>query len=184
MTYLVIVQLFVLDNSHCKVSSKKMFLFTALGEKDIFAMPSRSKIENTAMDLLNELFGGTEDQEVEVFEEVNAVPTVKTFAQNLQEKIEMKTTPKPLDISPSNTKKLLKSEMALFEATQGQQRGELLTKLFLALKNIAPTSIASEQAFSVSASFISKIRSLLSDQAIDDLMFEKGYFANEGYFYN
>ena len=96
----------------------------------------------------------------------------------------MKTTPKPLDISPSNTKILLKSEMALFEATQGQQRGELLTKLFLALKNIAPTSIASEQAFSVSASFISKIRSLLSDQAIDDLMFEKGYFANEGYFYN
>ena len=74
--------------------------------------------------------------------------------------------------------------MALFEATQGQQMGELLTKLFLALKNIAPTSIASEQAFSVSASFISKIRSLLSDQAIDDLMFEKGYFANEGYFYN
>ena len=54
----------------------------------------------------------------------------------------------------------------------------------LALKNIAPTSIASEQAFSVSASFISKIRSLLSDQAIDDLMFEKGYFANEDYFYN
>ena len=97
-----------------------MSIFPAFGEIDIFAMPSRSKIENTAMDLLNELFGGTEDQEVEVFEEVNAVPTVKTFAQNLQEKIEMKTTPKPLDISPSNTKKLLKSEMALFEATQGQ----------------------------------------------------------------
>ena len=178
------LQVFLLDILHCKISSTRMSFFPAFGEKDIFAMPSRSKIENTAMELLNELFGVTEDEEVEVFEEVNEVPTVKTFAQNLQEKIEMKTTPKPLDISPSNTKILLKSEMALFEATQGQQRGELLTKLFLALKNIAPTSIASEQAFSVSASFISKIRSLLSDQAIDDLMFEKGYFANEGYFYN
>ena len=40
-------------------------------------MPSRSKIENTAMELLNELFGVTEDEEVEVFEEVNEVPTVK-----------------------------------------------------------------------------------------------------------
>ena len=54
-----------------------MSFFPAFGEKDIFAMPSRSKIENTAMELLNELFGVTEDEEVEVFEEVNEVPTVK-----------------------------------------------------------------------------------------------------------
>ena len=65
--------------------------------------------------------------------------------------------------------------MKLFEATNGQQRGELLQKLFVILKNIAPTSIA--------ANFVTKIRSKLSDQAIDDLCFEKGYFANESLSY-
>ena len=157
-------------------------LFLAFEEKNIFAMPSRYKIEKTATDLLQELFGEAESPEVEVFEtEVREVQTVKTFAQNLQEKIEMKTTPaKACEIVPS--KKSLKSEMALFEATN--QKGELLQKLFLVLKNISPTSIFSEQAFSISASFIPKVRSKLSDQAIDDLCFEKGYFANEGYSYN
>ena len=66
----------------------------------------------------------------------------------------------------------LKSEMKLFEATiNGQQRGDLLQKLFVILKNIAPTSIASEQSFSIAANFVAKIRSKLSDQAIDDLCF-------------
>ena len=52
-----------------------------------------------------------------------------------------------------------------------------------ALKNIAPTSIASEQTFSIATYFIPKKRSKLSDEAIDDLIFEKGYFENEGWKY-
>ena len=92
----------------------------------------------------------------------------------------MKTTPRMAEVLPSN--KSLKSEMNYYGTTG--QRGDNLQKLFLVLKNIAPTSIASEQAFSISANFIPKMRSLLSDQAIDDLCFEKGYFANEGYTYN
>ena len=60
-------------------------------------------------------------------------------------------------------KKSLKTEMALFEATGGKQMGEYLKMLFDALKNIAPTSIASEQAFSIATDFIPKKRSRLSD---------------------
>ena len=52
-----------------------------------------------------------------------------------------------------------------------------------ALKNIAPTSIASEQTFSIATDFIPKKRSKLSDEAIDDLIFEKGYFQNENWKY-
>ena len=43
--------------------------------------------------------------------------------------------------------------------------------------------LASEQSFSIAANFVTKIRSKLSDQSIDDLCFEKGYFANEGLSY-
>ena len=147
-------------------------------------MPSRYKIEKLATELLSELFGEVDNPDVELDEvqDIEAVPTVSTFAQNLQNKINMKTTRKAAEGLP--TKKSLKSEMQLFEATNGEQRGENLTKLFMVLKNIAPTSIASEQAFSISSNFITKIRSLLSDQAIDDLCFEKGYFANVGFMYN
>ena len=90
------------------------------------------------------------------------------------------------ELAPATTseheisKKSLQSEMAHFEITN--QRGDLLEKLFLVLKNIAPTSIASEQAFSIASNFIPKIRSRLSDQSIDDLVFEKGYFAKEDHY--
>ena len=49
-------------------------------------------------------------------------------------------------------------------------------KLYIILKNIAPTSVSSEQAFSVAGSFVPNRRSRLSD-----LCFEKSYFDNNGY---
>ena len=54
-------------------------------------------------------------------------------------------------------------------------------KLYIILKNIAPTSVSSEQAFSVAGSFVPNRRSRLSDESIDDLCFEKSYFDNNGY---
>jgi len=54
-------------------------------------------------------------------------------------------------------------------------------KLYIILKNIAPTSVSSEQAFSVAGSFVPNRRSRLSVESIDDLCFEKSYFDNNGY---
>ena len=62
-----------------------------------------------------------------------------------------------------------------------KQRGENLEKLLLVLKNIAPTSVYAEQAFSVASSFVPNRRSRLTDLSIDDLCFEKAYFDNNGY---
>jgi hypothetical protein len=64
--------------------------------------------------------------------------------------------------------------MSAFEASK--QRTGNLEKLYRALLNIAPTSVASERAFSVSGSFVSRRRKGLSNEAIDDLCFLKGYF--------
>ena len=149
-------------------------------------MPKRDKIEKLALKYLKEFFGDENNgPEVEVCEddeeeeEVDEnVPTASTFAQSLQEKIRAKTAPKNVD-ETETLAQTLKSEMRLFEATKGKQMGENLQKLFVMLKNIAPTSIASEQSFSIAANFVTKIRSCLSDQTIDDLCFEMGYFANE-----
>ena len=141
-------------------------------------MISRNELEKYAAELLSELFEEDEGSEVEIDETEEIQNTAATFADNLQQKIDEKLAPK---ITEAPIKKSLKTEMALFEATK--QMGENLKMLFDALKNIAPTSIASEQAFSIATDFIPKKRSKLSDQAIDDLIFEKGYFQNEGMSY-
>jgi hypothetical protein len=73
-----------------------------------------------------------------------------------------------------NNFKSLSKEMSAFEASK--QRTGNLEKLYRALLNIAPTSVASERAFSVSGSFVSRRRKGLSNEAIDDLCFLKGYF--------
>ena len=36
--------------------------------------------------------------------------------------------------------------------------------------------------FSIATSFVTKLRSKLNDQSIDDLQFEKDYFAKESYY--
>ena len=154
---------------------------SAFEEKDnIFTMISRNELETYATELLSELFEENEDSEVELHETDEIVSTASTFADNLQQKIDAKLTPKTSEIP---IKKSLKTEMALFEATGGKQMGEYLKMLKDALKNIAPTSIACEQAFSIATDLIPKKRSGLSDQAIDDLIFEKGFFENEGFSY-
>jgi hypothetical protein len=73
-----------------------------------------------------------------------------------------------------NTFKSLSKEMAAFEASKN--RTENLEKLYQALLNISPTSVASERAFSISGSFVSRRRSGLSNASVDDLCFLKGYF--------
>ena len=99
------------------------------------------------------------------------------FKEKLKKRIIQETNPVKNTGPP--TKKSLQSEMIHFENTG--QRGESLEKLFQVLKNIVPTSVAAEQAFSVAASFITSRRSRLSDKSIDNLCFEKAYFDNNGY---
>lgn len=139
-------------------------------------MPTRNELEKLATQLLNKLYG-EEELETESEEEDDVkVSTADTWAESLQADIEKGTNPITTNTPP--TKKSLQAEMALFEATNVM--GKNLEKLFLVLKNIAPTSVASEQAFSISGNFVTKLRSQLSDGSIDDLCFEKGYFAKEG----
>ena len=142
----------------------------------MFKMPSRYILEQTATKFLEELYGHVEEQEIEVCEQVDKVPSTSTFDEDEIAKELAPATYSECEIS----KKSLQSEMTHFEMTN--RRGDLLEKLFLILKNIAPTSIASEQAFSISSNFITKIRLRLSDQCIDDLVFEKGYFSKEDHY--
>ena len=54
-----------------------------------------------------------------------------------------------------------------------------LEKLYQALRSIPPTSVVSEQAFSISGSFVTKKRCRMSDDTLNDLCFLQGYFCNK-----
>ena len=141
-------------------------------------MPSRVTLEKTAHKYLKELYEiDDESEELEVCEQIEEEQGPKTMAQSLQDEIDRGTVPKSY-VQSEITNNALRSEMALFEATG--RRGDSLEKLFLSLKNIAPTSVFSEQAFSIAGNLITKYRNRLGDQAIDDLCFEKGYLLKEG----
>ena len=58
-------------------------------------------------------------------------------------------------------------------------RTPLLTKLFMALKTIPPSSIESERAFSVTGQYVTKIRSSLGDGSVDALVFLKTHYQNK-----
>ena len=78
---------------------------------------------------------------------------------------------------PSSFQTALKKEMDLFEASG--EKSKNLKRLYMILQNIAPTSCASERAFSTSNDFVSKKRSRLSDKSIDNLCFLKGIFKED-----
>ena len=106
-------------------------------------MPSRAVIEKLATKILTEKFdtkiddieGETSDEEEKI-----EISTASTFAQSLQEKINAKKKKTPnTSVETLPIKNVLKSEMKLYECSG--QKGELLTKVDLSLKNISPTSI-------------------------------------------
>lgn len=70
----------------------------------------------------------------------------------------------------------ISKEMNIFEVTG--KRTDNLEKLYNALMTIPPTSVESERAFSAAGLFITKIRSSLSDSAIDNLCFLKNFCKN------
>jgi len=67
----------------------------------------------------------------------------------------------------------VQKEMSLFE--NGGRRGDYLERTYSYLMTIKPTSVESERAFSSAGQFVTKIRSRLNDETLDELCFLKAY---------
>ena len=76
--------------------------------------------------------------------------------------------------SSSSLKDDIVKEMQEFEVNV--VLGENLQKSLAMLSSMKPTSIASEQAFSVAGQFVTKIRSNLGDETLDALCLLRAYF--------
>ena len=148
----------------------------------IFKVPTRSALESFAMKLIKRLFPSPEisvdkfDNEVEVALE-NQDEKKLSFEEQVKAKMNKFVTPKPVDLTTSQALKTLRKEMDIYEATN--EKSPNLKYLFEALKQISPTSVASERAFSCSGSIVTKKRSCLDDGTINDLCFLQGVFKNK-----
>jgi hypothetical protein len=70
--------------------------------------------------------------------------------------------------------KAIRKEITVFE--EEGIRGKYLQNCYDYLKNIKPTSVESERAFSASGNFVTKLRSLLEDNTLNALCFLRAHF--------
>jgi hAT family C-terminal dimerisation region len=73
--------------------------------------------------------------------------------------------------------KAIRKEIAVFE--EEEIRGKYLQNCYDYLKNIKPTSVESERAFSASGNFVSKLRSSLEDNTLNAFCFLWAHFKRE-----
>lgn len=159
----------------------------------ILSLPSKTVLQATAKKLFSKLFvedvaGTSADIEeldcicinVGAGTSVMTDPNISTTSElTLHQKLDAAITNVSRSEIPEDVSydvKNITKEMVIFEATK--KRTNNLEKLYNALMTIPPTSIESERAFSAAGLFVTKIRSKLSDGAIDNLCFLKNYYKN------
>jgi hypothetical protein len=116
-----------------------------------------------------------EENEMKIVPTYTTSKTDLTLKEKLQNEIEnsMKTI-NPEVYKESDLSKIIKQEMNLHEASS--TRGYNLENTYNNLLTIPPTSIEPERAFSASSYLCNKLRSTLSDETLDALLFLRFYF--------
>ena len=74
---------------------------------------------------------------------------------------------------------MIKQELNLFHDTDDQEKSKYLQALHEFLCAIPPTSVESEQCFSVTGLFAGKIRSRFGDDTLNALLFLRQHFKHE-----
>ena len=102
-----------------------------------------------------------------------------TRAQRLKRAIEKENNAHPKKVVSSIPPLVsdMKREFIYF-ANRGE-RTTRLEQLYCALKNIKPSSVDSERAFSITGMFLTKFRCRLSDDSIDALTFLRQHFIED-----
>lgn len=158
------------------ISLMKIFrdpnVLTLRCDDSFFKLESRKEILMTAQNLMLRLFkvSNALDTADEISDENMNLDW--TLDEKLNRSIE-KSTYSP-NINNQNDGKTLKSEFDIYLRTGSL--GPNLSKLKNALFTIRPTTTQNERNFSVSGNFVSKKRTRLSDQTVNDLCFLKFYF--------
>lgn len=161
-----------LQNPH----TEKTELETDCDVKDLFSSPSKMTIKKQIILLTGKIENSdNEENYMNIKPTQTTSKTDLTLKEKLQNEIEnsMKTI-NPEAYKETDLSKIIKKEMNLYEASS--TRGYNLEKAYTNLLTIPPTSIEPERAFSAASYLCNKLRSMLSDETLDALLFLRFYF--------
>lgn len=152
---------------------------TSSSPHDFVQVISRASLVSTIQSLISPVTTGkapsnTNMSQVLLFENSMSIEVEPTIEVELDNLIQAATTHTTRRVTEVSDESLLKKEMALFET--GGSRGKMLEQAYQMLKSIPPTSVEAERAFSCANQFCSKLRSKLSDDTLNYLVFLKSYF--------
>ena len=153
-----------------KYLHKGPVVFKEKHEDKLFKMPTRKEVEEKIKQILKKNFK-IEDEETEQAENKSGDENDDAESQIL--KAMQNAMAKPNSKSDKQFKSL-SSEMSAYDGNG--KKSENLEKVHNGLLTIKPTSVASERAFSISGSIVTKRRARLSNDIVDDLCFSKDYF--------
>lgn len=162
-----------------------------ISEMDFIAVPSSAKCNSLITNLLQRLDASNHTATLAANSDQSFFPDIVTVG------IESNSSPKSdlMEVSLSVAEELdmiikegyapmqpirfetltskVQKEMSLFE--NGGKRGDYLERIYSYLMTIKPTSVESERAFSSAGQFITRIRSRMNDETLDELCFLKSY---------
>lgn len=169
------------DRRNVVITSLSQYLLNRdfLGKSTVDSYPLELSTKKAAQQLLTKilkrLFKYDEEQtsgsDVEIVEELNVTTT---FGETLKQQIDNQWAYAISKEKPSCHMSGIQKDLRYFE--QHQVRSPLIEKLFFALCSAQPTSTQTERNFSLAASFVSKLRTSLTDKNVDVLCFLKSFF--------
>lgn len=144
---------------------------------DGFKYSSKSAIIQCAKNIMKQNFTNESmnlsDEEIADAEEIAEAEETNNLTTQLQQSISKLVSFQPKNKN-SDPFELIKKEFKLYESSGVKTLN--LNKINTALKTIQPTSTSSERTFSVAGNFSTKLRSRMSFEILNALIFLKYYF--------
>ena len=151
-------------------------------ESSLLSYPKKRELAKVAKDVFSQLFpcqlidNSAENLE-NVLKLITKEPSTKKSKTEELNDILCHTEDQHLDRFQENMLNHIKKEMTFYEATR--ECPKILKIIKSCLNSLPPFSVEVERCFSAAGLFISKLRSSLSDEMFDCLIFARSYFSRK-----
>ena len=148
-------------------------------ESSLLSYPKKRELAKVAKDVFSRLFPcELIDNSAENLEnDITKVPSTKKSKTEERNDILCQTEDQHLDRFQENILNHIKKEMTFYKATR--ECPKILKIIKSCLNSLPPSSVEAERCFSAAGLFISKLRSSLSNEMFDCLIFARSYFSHK-----
>lgn len=169
------------DRRNVVITSLSQYLlnreFLSKSSVDLYPLELSTKkaAQQLGTKILKRLFKEEAEQTIgSDVENIDRVNKTASFGETLKQQIDNQWANANQKDRPSFDINGIQKDLRYFE--QHEVRSPLIDKLFFALCSAQPTSTQAERNFSLASTFVSKLRTSLTDKNVDILCFLKSFF--------